>query len=246
MQRQLIIGLTLATLATGFVIAPTQQASAINFPNFQPGIQADSNTVKVIIPKDMLEAGLSQTLRINEQRLKDTAFNRFTLKDTSARIRGDQLQVSGVVKVEHRELIASVFGKKKYTPWVSASGRITQNFGVQIRDNKTIVSPKGDPKIEGLEARWYAELVSLAGKFVGPQLAPTVRQAVSNINGVDVRQFAINKSSTSLASKLGLNEGQVRDVLNQYVGTINAGINSGGELVIEYILPNDQLTALKK
>lgn len=243
MKKQLVIGLTLATLGIGSVVAPVQQASAINFPNFQPEIQPDSNNVKVIIPKDILEAGLRQTLKVNEQRLKDTEFNRFTLKNTDASVRGDQLQVSGVIQVEHRERILCFRGKCKHTPWVSASGRITQNFGVQIRDNKTVVAAKGNPKIEGLEARWYAEIVSLAGKFVGPNLAPTVHKAVSTMNGVDVRQFAIDKSSASLASKLGLNEGQVRSVLNQHVGTINAGINSGGAFVIEYALPNAQLMA---
>ncbi len=246
MKKQLVIGLTFAALSIGSVIAPIQQASAINFPNFQPGIQADSNKVKVSIPKDLLEAGLRQTLKVNEQRLKDTAFNRITLKNTDAKMQGDQLQVSGVVQVEHRELIASVFGKKKYTPWVSASGRITQNFGIQIRENKTVVAAKGNPKIEGLEGRWYADIVSLAGTFVGPQLAPKVQEAVSTMNGIDVRQFAINASFKNIASKLGLNEGQVQSALNQYVGTINAGINSGGALVIEYTLPSDQLMALKK
>jgi hypothetical protein len=71
-----------------------------------------------------MEAVLRQALKVNEQRLKDTEFNRFTLKGTDCKVVGDKLQVSGVLQVEHRELIARnpITGKKHYSPLLFLRG----------------------------------------------------------------------------------------------------------------------------
>lgn len=243
MKKQLAVGLTLVTLSFGTVVAPfsynEQKAVAINMPNFVPRLQLEANVAKLIIPKDLMEGALRQALKVNEQRLKDTDFNRFTLKGTDCTIVGDKLKVSGVIQVEHRELIARnpITRKKHYSPWVSASGRVTQLFGIQVRNNQTVVKNIGDPKIEGLEGRWYAELVSLAGKYVGPQITPRVTQELSKFNGLDIRQFAINSSTPSIASKLGINEELVKTALQQNIGPINAGINNQSEFVMEFTFP---------
>lgn len=246
-MRQVI---SLSIAALGFVTFTTP-AVAINFnvvrPNFQPSVRLDSNTVRLVIPKDVMEASLSQALRVNEQKLKDTKFNRYTLKDTQAKMKGDLLEIGGVIRVEHRELIAKnpFTGKEHFSPWVSVSGRITQDFGVQIKNNETVVHAKGNPRIEGLQARWYAELVSLAGKFVSPSLAPAIRDQLKAVNGLDVRRYAITSSASGIASKLGLPENQVVSVLDKYVGTINGNISSSGDLLLDYIIPTAQLEALK-
>ncbi|MDZ8050381.1 MAG: hypothetical protein RMX68_009680 [Aulosira sp. ZfuVER01] len=247
MKKQLGIGITLAALSFGIVTAPfsysEQKALAINFnaiaPKFVPSLRLDGNVATLVIPKDLMEGALRQTLKINEQRLKDTDFNRFTLKGTDCKIVGDKLQVSGVIQVEHRELIAKnpITGKKHYSPWVSVSGRLTQLFGIQVRNNQTVVRNIGDPKLEGLEGRWYAELVSLAGKYVGPQITPKVTQELSKFNGLDIRQFAVVNGTPLIASKLGINEGLVKTALEQNIGAINAGINGQSDFIIAFTLP---------
>jgi hypothetical protein len=152
---------------------------------------------------------------------------------------GDKLEVSGVIQVEHRELIAKnpITGKKHYSPWVSASGRVTQLFGIQVRDNKTIVRNIGDPKLEELEARWYAELVNLAGKYVGPKITPRVTDELRKFNGLDIRQFAIVNGTPLIASKLGINEELVRQALEQNIGPINAGINGQSDFIMAFTFP---------
>ncbi|MFO5468104.1 hypothetical protein [Anabaena sp. AL09] len=241
MKKQLVISLTLVALSFGMVVTPfsyrEEKALAVNFPKFVPGLKLDGNVGTLIIPKDLIEGALRQTLKINEQRLKDTAFNRITLKGTDCKIVGDKLQVSGVIQVEHRELIASILGKKKYTPWVSASGRLTQLFGIQVKNNQTVVRNIGDPKLEGLEGRWYAELVSLAGQYVGPKITPQVTQALSRFNGLDIRQFAIDFGTPLIASKLGISEGLVKPALEKNIGPINAGIDGQSNFIIAFTLP---------
>ncbi len=247
MKKQLAIGLSLTALSFGMVISPfiysEQNALAINFntvtPNFVPRLKLEGNVATLVVPKDLMEGALRQTLKINEQRLKDTNFNRFTLKGTDCKIVGDKLQVSGVIQIEHRELIAKnpITGKKHYSPWISASGRLTQLFGIQVQNNKTVVRNIGDPKLEGLEGRWYAELVSLAGKYVGPGLTPKVTQELSKFNGLDIRQFAIVNGTPLIASKLGINEGLVRTALEKNIGPINAGINGQSEFIMAFTLP---------
>ena len=246
MKKQLAVGLTVATLSFGIVVEPFSynqpKAVAANFPNFEPRLALQGNVAQLFIPKDLMEAVLRQALKVNEQRLKDTDFNRFTLKGTDCTVVGDKLQVSGVLQVEHRELIARnpITGKKHYSPWVSASGRVTQLFGVQLRNNETVVRNIGSPKIEGLEARWYAELVSLVGGYVGPALAPKVTNELRKFNGLDIRQFAIAKGSPLIASKLGINEGAVRTALEQNIGPINAGFTNESEFVIQFTFPQIQ------
>ena len=101
MKKQLVISLTLVALSFGMVVTPfsyrEEKALAVNFPKFVPGLKLDGNVGTLIIPKDLIEGALRQTLKINEQRLKDTAFNRITLKGTDCKIVGDKLQVSGVI-----------------------------------------------------------------------------------------------------------------------------------------------------
>ena len=243
MKKQLAVGLTVATLSFGIVVEPfsynQSKAVAVNFPNFEPRLELQGNVAQLFIPKDLMEAVLRQALKVNEQRLKDTEFNRFTLKGTDCKVVGDKLQVSGVLQVEHRELIARnpITRRKHYTPWVSASGRVTQLFGVQVRNNQTVVRNIGNPKIEGLEARWYAELVSLAGSYVGPQLAPKVTEQLRRFNGLDIRGFTIDKGSRLIASKLGTNEGAVRTALQQNIGPINAGFTNQSEFVMAFTFP---------
>ncbi|WP_413172874.1 hypothetical protein [Anabaena azotica] len=247
MNKQLAIGMTLATLTLGIVVAPfsyhEQKVLAVNFntvvPNFVPRLKLEGNVATLLIPKDLMEGVLRQTLKINEQRLKNTNFNRFTLKDTDCKIVGDKLQVSGVIQAEHREFIFKnpVTGKKHYTPWVSASGRLTQLFSIQISNNKTIVSNIGDPKLEGLEGRWYAEGVSLAGQYLGSKLAPQLTQELSIFNGLDIRQFAIVSGTSLIASKLGIEEGLVKTALEKQIGPINAGINNQSDFFMTFTLP---------
>lgn len=247
MKKQLGIGLTFAALSFGMVIAPfsytEQKALAVDFntiaPKFVPSLRLDGNVATLVVPKDLMEGALRQTLKINEQRLKDTKFNRFTLKGTDCKIVGDKLQISGVIQVEHREVIAKnpITGKIHYSPWVSASGKVTQLLGIQVRNNKTATYVRGDTKIEGLEARWYAELVSLAGKFVGTGITPIVTQELSRFNGLDIRQFAIVNATPLIASKLGISEGLVRTALDKNIGPINAGINGQSDFIIAFTLP---------
>lgn len=243
MKKQLAVGLTLAALSFGTVVAPfsynEQKAVAVSIKGYVPRVELEGNVAKLIIPQNLMQAGLREALKINEQRLKDTEFNRFTLKGTDCKVVGDKLQVSGVLQVEHRERIGKnpFTGKVYHSPWVSASGRITQLFSVQVRDNQTRVSNIGNPKIEGLEGRWYAELISLAGRYVGPQLTPKVTQALSNFNGLDVRQFAIDYGTTPIASRLGVNEGAVKAALAQNIGPINAGFTNQSEFVMAFSFP---------
>ncbi|MEG5058188.1 hypothetical protein QUB60_09035 [Microcoleus sp. A2-C5] len=243
MKKQLITGLTLAVLSFGMVVETVSyqepKAVAVNFPNFEPGLKIEGNVAQLFIPKDLMEAVLTQALKVNEQRLKDTAFNRFTLKGTNCNVVGDKLQVSGILQVEHRELLVKnpITGKKHYSPWISVSGRVTQLFGIQVKNNQTIVSNIGAPKIEGLEARWYAELISLAGRYVGPSLAPKLTKELSNFNGLNVRQFAIDKSTPLIASKLGITQDIVRKALEKNIGSINAGINNQSNFVLSFTLP---------
>jgi hypothetical protein len=243
MKKQLITGLMLAVLSFGMVVEifsyEEPKAVAVNFPNFEPGLQIEGNVAKLFIPKDLMEAVLRQALKVNEQRLKDTAFNRFTLKGTDCNIVGDKLQVSGILQVEHRELLAKnpITGKKHYSPWISVSGRVTQLFGIQVKDNQTVVSNIGAPKIEGLEARWYAELISLVGRYVGPSLTPQLTKQLSNFNGLNIRQFAIDKSTPLIASKLGVDPGSVRKALEANIGSINAGINNQSNFVLAFTFP---------
>lgn len=246
MKKQLVVSLTVATLSFGIVVESFSynqpKAVAANFQNFIPRLDLQGNVAQLFIPKNVIEAALRQALKVNEQRLKDTDFNRFTLKGTDCTVVGDKLQVSGVLQVEHRELIAKnpITGKKYYSPWVSASGRVTQLFGVQVRNNQTAVSNIGNPKIEGLEARWYAELVSLVGKYVGPALAPKVTNELRKFNGLDIRQFAIDYGSPLIASKLRINEGAVKTALQQNIGPINAGFTNQSEFVIAFTFPQLQ------
>lgn len=243
MSKKLVVSLAVASLAFGAtslaVVYAAPSALAIKFPNFSPELSIQGNIANLVIPKDMMEAGLKQSLAINEQRLKDTDFNRVTLKGTDCKIVGDKLQISGIVQGEHRELIARnpFTGKKHYTPWVSASGRVTQLFGIQVVDNKTVVRNIGSPKLEGLDARWYAEAVSLVGKFVGPAITPKITKELSNFNGLDIRGLAIDRGSPLLASKLGVPESQVRSILEQNIGPINAGINGSSQFVISFSFP---------
>lgn len=221
-------------------IQPFQEiAYAIDFKRFTPELRVNGNTATLVIPKDLMEAAFTQALKINEQRLKDTDFNRITLKRTRADIVGDKLRVSGDVQFEHRELIVRnpITGKRHYSPWVSVSGKVTQLFGIQIRDNKTVVRNIGAPKLEGLEGRWYALIVSEVGLYVGPRIAPKITQALSNFNGLDVRQFAINEGSPLLAAKLGINENIVKQTLQQNIGPINAGILGDSNFAISFSFP---------
>lgn len=246
MKKQLLVGLTVATLSFGIVVEPLSykqpKAVAVNFPNFIPTVQLQGNVAQLFIPKNLMEAVLRQALKVNEQRLKDTAFNRITLKGTDCTVVGDKLKVSGVLQVEHRELIARnpLTGKRHYTPWVSVSGRVIQLFDVQVRNNQTVVRNIGSPKIEGLEARWYAELVSLAGRYVGPSLTPKVTEQLSQFNGLNIRQFAIAQGSPLIASKLGINQEVVRTVLQQNMGPINAGFTNQSDFVIAFSFPQLQ------
>ena len=247
MHKQLAIGLTLATLSFGMGVAPfscnEQNALAVDFkafaPNFVPSLKLQGNVATLVIPKDFIAGVLGRALKVNEQRLKDTDFNRITLKGTDCDIVGDKLQVSGVIQVEHRELLAKnpITGKKHYSPWVSASGRVTQLFGIQVKNNQTVVSNIGDPKIAGLDGRWYAEIVSLAGGYVGPKLTPRVTQELSRFNGLDIRQYAIVTATPLIAARLGISEGLVGTTLAKNIGPINAGINGQSDFAIAFTLP---------
>jgi hypothetical protein len=247
MSKNLAVGLMVACLAIANPIESTLYktqnaiaiASDVRIPNFTPEIGLRGNTADLMFPKDLIQAILRQSLAINEQRLKDTEFNRITIKGTNCEIVGDKIRISAIIQGEHRELIARnpITRKKHYTPWISASGRVTQLFGFQVVDNKTVVRNIGDPKLEGLEARWYAEAVSLAGRFIGPRITPRITNALSNFNGLDIRQYAIDKGSPLLASKLGVPEPQVRSVLNSNIGPINAGINGNSQFVISFTFP---------
>jgi hypothetical protein len=220
-----------------------QKALAVDFnavqPRFVPEVQINGNTAILVIPKDLLEAVLSQSLKVNEQKLKDTSFNRITLKNTKCTIVGGNLKVSGDVQVEHRELIAKnpFTGKKHYSPWVSASGRVTQLFNIQVKNNRTVVENIGDPKLEGLESRWYADVVSVVGSRIGPKITPRVTEALSSFNGLDIRQFAIANSSSLIASKLGIKDDIVKSALGKNIGSINAVINDRSDFIIAFKFP---------
>lgn len=243
MKTQLVCSFILSTAILGAITAPFEgnnkdaMAITLKLPDMTPRVSLRGNVASVTIPKDLMEASLGQTLRINEQSIKDTEFNRVTLKQTNVKIVGDQLEVSGVIQGQHRERIVKVFGKWKHTPWVSASGRVTQRFGVQVRNNKTVVRNIGDPKIEGLDGRWYAGLVSDFGPIVGSGLSPRITQELSQFNGLDIKQFAIEAASRPLASQLRINEGSVKTALQRNIGSINAGFTSQSDFIISFTIP---------
>jgi hypothetical protein len=239
--------LFVATLSFGIPIVPIgniqQKALAVDFnavqARFVPALQINGNTATLVIPKDLLEAVLSQSLKVNEQRLKDTEFNRITLKNTNCKIVGRNLKVSGNIQVEHRELIAKnpFTGKKHYSPWVSVSGKVTQLFNVAVQNNKTVVNNVGDPKLEGLESRWYADVVSGVGPYIGPKITPKVTEALSKFNKLDIRQYAIVNGSPLIASKLGIRDNVVRSALDKNIGPINAVINNNSDFTIAFTFP---------
>ena len=130
-----------------------------------------------------------------------------------------------------------MFGKWKHTPWASASGRVTQRFGVQVRNNQTVVKNIGAPKIEGLDGRWYAGLVSDLGSIVGPGLSPKITKELSRFNGLDIKAFTIEAASRPLASQLKLNESSVKTALQKNIGSINAGFNGQSNFIISFTIP---------
>jgi hypothetical protein len=244
MKTQLVCSFILSTAVLGAAIAAPFEgnnkdamAITLRLPDMTPRVSLRGNVASVTIPKDLMEAALGQTLRINEQSIKDTEFNRVTLKQTNVKIVGDQLEVSGVLQGQHRERIAKVFGKWKHTPWASASGRVTQRFGVQVRNNQTVVKNIGDPKIEGLDGRWYAGLVSDLGSIVGPGLSPKITKELSRFNGLDIKAFTIEAASRPLALQLRLNESSVRTALQRNIGSINAGFNGQSNFIISFTIP---------
>jgi hypothetical protein len=213
------------------------EAVDIRYPNFVPEVTLEPSRVNLIIKKNLIQAGLNEILKENERRLEDTNFNRITLKNTEAKVVGDVLELGGTVQVEHREKIACFRGKCKYTPWVSASGRLSQKFGVAVRNNKTQVRNIDFPKIQGLEGRWYSPIVSSTGNYFKIDMHNKISSALSAVNGLDIRKYAIISSYEPIAQKLGVNKDQVLTILNQGVPHVNAGFLQNGDFIISFARP---------
>lgn len=137
-------------LASGIENDRHSIVNAFELPNFRPEAQftlGDTSTLRIKLPKDLVEAALNQVLIKNDNYVvKDTEFNWARLCGMRASIvrerqdvcgnrsgcidsvgRGSRpmltaIRINGNWQGKHRERIACIAGRCRHTPWVSVSG----------------------------------------------------------------------------------------------------------------------------
>jgi hypothetical protein len=229
---------------------------ALNIPNFNPSARYNNGTLEVILPQALLAAGIDQVLRANEERIKDTKFQkidvrnrRFSLIQEEYDFCGNRpncipsasqslrsgFRVTGDWQFQFRELIGCAFGKCHYTSWVSVSGSFSQPLYFRVNNSRLDLQP-GGITIRG--ERWYADAVApIAGIFdIHGSVKENLRGAIQDFNGMDLRQILIEHGSQEIANQIRVDRHIVSQLISQNVGGINAKVASES-LVISLNLP---------
>jgi hypothetical protein len=244
----------------------SSQLVAITIPNFRPSATYSNNTLEISIPQAVIAGPIEQILRANEGRIKETEFQRIDIRNmrfswvrepfdpcgnkpnciTSSKRRTENvsgLRVAGEWQFQFRErLVRNPFtGKWTHTPWNSVSGSFSQPLYFQVNDSRLALQP-GGLTLKG--ERIYKEAVApIAGIFgVQGQIKENLRNAIQDINGMDLRQMLIEYGSQQSANQLGVNQEAVNQLISQNLGTIGARVSEGNlDLVVSVALPQSVL-----
>ena len=207
----------------------TSQQLSFNFPNFQPQAVVSGNTLQVSIPVSLFEGPINDILRANEGNYKDTAFQKLDVSNMKVSFDTGGLTINGNWRFQAREYLGSFLGKKKYTPWTSVSGSLTQKFNVKV-SNGRLLAEAGKTDIRGAD-KWYGDIVNAVVSRMGVNgnVHQRVNQGLQTINGMNVQELLVKAGSAQVSQALGISPSAASQLINSRVGGINAGI-SGGRL----------------
>jgi hypothetical protein len=243
---------------------PTQQGDssqlvAVTIPNFRPGATYNNGTLEVSIPQALLAGAIDQILRANEGRIKDTEFQKVDIRNMRFSLVQERFdpcgnrpncipsgtertesgfRVEGQWQFQFRErLVRNPFtGNWTHTPWTSVSGSFSQPLYFRVNNSRLDLQP-GGLTLRG--DRWYADAVAPIATLFGVQgqIKENLRNAIQDINGMDLRQILIEYGSSEVENRAGIGRQVVSQLIDQNLGGIGAQV-SGGNLVVSISLPN--------
>ncbi|MBD2580515.1 hypothetical protein [Oscillatoria sp. FACHB-1406] len=207
--------------------AIVSQQVAFNLPNFKPEASMNGNTLQVSIPVSLFEGPINDILRANEGSYKDTAFQKMDVSNLRVAFTNGGFTVNGNWRVQAREYLGSILGKKKYSPWVSVSGSLSQGFNVKVSNGK-LVAEAGKTDIRGA-SKWYGDIVDavISRMKVNGQVNKQVNSGLQSINGMNVQQLLVSAGSAQVAQALQISPSDASKLINSRVGGINATISNG-------------------
>jgi hypothetical protein len=216
-------------------ISSKQSQIAFDFPNFQPLVNLHDGFIEVSIPVSLFEGPINDILRANEGRYKDTDFNRLDVNNMRVLFANGGFNIGGNWRFQHREYLGKIFGRKKYTPWVSVSGSFTQTFNMSVK-NGSLSASAGRTDIRGAD-KWYGSIVNaLISKLgINGKVNVQINQGLQQINGMNVQQLLIQASSVKLASALGISQNEAIEMINSHAGSINCSILNGRLIIVEKV-----------
>ncbi|MCU0543947.1 MAG: hypothetical protein MUE44_17515 [Oscillatoriaceae cyanobacterium Prado104] len=209
-------------------ITPTpNQLIAVTIPNLRPEASVNNGVLQVAIPVSFLEGPINSILRANGGRYKDTDYQRLDVNDMRVSFAEGGLVVNGNWRFQAREYLGSVFGRKKYTPWVSVSGSFSQPFSVKVKNGR-LFAEAGKTDIRGAN-KWYGDIVdALISRFrVNGAVNQRINQELQSFNGMNLQQLLVKTGSDSVAKALGISSNDASQLIGSRTGNINANITGG-------------------
>jgi hypothetical protein len=162
------------------------EVGGISFPIT---IDLQNAELKGVIPSELVLRELrAEVDKYDGYMIKDTDFNRWRINDINLQgLTQGGVKVNVSINLKHRELIATVFGKKHFTDWVSITINGTADFAVSIKANQVDVDYRSHD-IKGQS--WYSDIVEvLANDLFRDKVAKALDSAISQFDGVSITSF---------------------------------------------------------
>ena len=221
-----------------YAVGQSPTMISVNIPNFEPSANYRNGVLNINIPATLLQGALSEALRANEGRIKDTEFQRLELKNMRTTLRNGGIRINGNWHFEARErtFCNPLNGSCSHTPWAGLDGHFHQDFNISVNNGRLLAETSGRPHVSS--SRWYGIIVEEVVHHMGARgdIKRDLDQELANFNGLDLQGLLINYGANAVASQFGVNPGTIRNFINSHVGDINASVQSSG-LTISLGLP---------
>lgn len=177
----------------------------MNIPDipFSIVFDQDRGYFAVGFPKSYLVPQILPFLQQSNGRVKDTSFNKIDVNINHLDFIEGGLAVFGDARLQHRELLAKnpLTGNKHYTPWISVSGSFKAAVNAAI-NNEVLQVGYRDHQIS-FDGKWYSEIADvLVNLFFQDKIVGQIKSALSDFNGLSIRQLFEQFGSQKLRQKL--------------------------------------------